>query len=535
MPESINLILHNARIFGVDPRKSAVAIRGENIVAVGDNLTILDLATKTTTLLDLEGSALLPGFVDSHIHLFDWALGLQRLQLSGLDSREALLSVLQEAAHNTSPDEWIIGQGWNESRWPQPVFPVARDLDRISPENPVILWRCDLHLAVINSRAMEIAGIDANTPNPIHGVIDRDEGGNPTGILRESAIDLVRAAIPDPSPDEVDHALETAMPILHELGITGVHDFRLMDGSDGPLAFAAYQRLHENGRLPMRIWMQIAGNALKNAIGLGLRTGFGDDFLRVGHLKLFADGSQGARTAWMLEPYQETGELGMPLMPIEELEETIAIAQQSGIAVAIHAIGDRAIEELLQIFERISPPANPSSQVSIPHRVEHVQNIRPEQVQRFAALGLCASIQPIHLPDDIAMFDVTVGELGRHGYPTRMLIEAGIPVIFGSDAPVASPNPFLGLHAAITRQRVDGTPAAGWYPAQRIDLPAALDAYTINPARITGREQMLGRIAPGYLADLIAVTSDCLKNPAQGLPRAQVRCTVLNGAVVHGS
>jgi predicted amidohydrolase YtcJ len=283
--------------------------------------------------------------------------------------------------------------------------------------------------------------------------------------------------------------------------------------------------------------MNIAGEHLDEAISLGLRTGFGDSYLRLGHVKFFSDGSQGAHTAWMLEPYLDSGDCGMPLTPMEEIKDAIQRAHNAGLAVAVHAIGDRATRELVNTFERVSKnqTSRGNGAPSVPHRIEHVQNIRPEDLKRMAALNVVASVQPIHLADDITLIDQTVGARGRFAYPLRDFHEAGVVMSFGSDAPVADHNPFLGLHAAVARQRLDGTPDGGWYPEQRIKLTDALWCYTKAPHIATGRQSELGSIAPGYLADAAVIDGDLLETDVEAIPDIKIHMTIFDGKIVYQS
>jgi predicted amidohydrolase YtcJ len=329
--------------------------------------------------------------------------------------------------------------------------------------------------------------------------------------------------------------------VLHRLGLTGVHDYRIMGGADGPPAFRAYQRLQAAGErsaersrrsLALRMWMHIPGERLDEAIALGLRTGMGGDYLRVGHVKFFADGGQGARTAWMLEPYEDSGDCGLPLTPMEEIAQAVRKADRAGLAVAIHAIGDRANRELLTVFENLTHHVSRFT-LHVPHRIEHVQMIRPDDVIRLGRLGVAASVQPIHAPDDIPMIEKSVGPRGRFAYPFRDMLEAGVTLAFGSDCPVADPNPMFGIHAAVTRQRRDGTPPDGWYPRQRLTVAEAVWGYTMGPALAAGREAELGSITPGKMADLIVLDRDIFAVEPIEIAQAQVVMTIFDGQVVH--
>jgi hypothetical protein len=538
-----NLILYNGRLLTQDsdfPQATAVAIGDGRFLAVGDDAEVRALAHSRTRLIDLSGRLALPGLTDAHFHFYDWALGLRRLLLADTTSLSDLRQRLAQRASQTPPGHWILGQGWNETRWPDPRIPTRADLDDAAPAHPVILWRSDMHLAVVNSRALREAGISGDTPGPPQGVIDRDESGQPTGVLRERAITLIRDVIPPPTEEETVEAMREGFPLLHRLGLTGVHDHRGMSGAEGQPAFRAYQCLQAAGKLALRLWMGIPGERLDEAIALGLRTGFGDDCLRVGHVKFFSDGGQGARTAWMLEPYEDTGECGMPLTPMAEIAAAVRRADQAGLAVAVHSIGDRANRELLTVFERLSMPQTSRNTFHVsrftphvPHRIEHVQMIRPDDVTRLARLGIVASVQPIHVTDDIPMIEQSVGPRGRFAYPFRDMLNAGVTLAFGSDAPVADPNPLWGIHAAVTRQRRDGTPPGGWYPAQRLTVAEAVWGFTMGPALACDREAELGSITPGKLADLIVLDRDIFAIEPTAIAQAQVVMTVFDGRVVY--
>lgn len=536
-----DLCLINGRLHTQDarfPDATAVAVQGGRIRAVGNNDEIRALAGPSVQEIDLEGQLVLPGLTDAHVHYYDWSLGLRRLPLAEADSLADLQRRLARRAREIPRGQWILGQGWNESRWPEARMPTRADLDDVAPDHPVILWRNDLHLAVANSLALQRTGITADTADPPEGVISRNESGRPTGVLRELAINLVTDVIPPPTEKETVDAMREGFGILHRLGVTGVHDYRIMGGADGPPAFRAYQRLQAADELALRMWMHIPGERLDEAIALGLRTGMGDDCLRVGHVKLFSDGGQGARTAWMLEPYEDTGECGMPLTPMDEIAGAVERADRAGLAVAIHAIGDRANRALIGVFERILGSRRKAETTSpiAPHRIEHVQMIRPDDVTRLAELDVVASVQPIHCPDDIPMVEKSVGSRGRFAYPFRDMQEAGVSMAFGSDCPVASPNPMFGIHAAVTRQTRDGAPPGGWYPEQRLTVADAVWGFTMGTALVSGQEGRLGSITPGKLADLIVLDRDILaleETAPMEIAQTQVVMTVFDGRVVH--
>lgn len=529
-----NLILYNGKLHTQDtrlPQATAVAIRGHHLLAMGSDSDVRALASLRTRQINLGGRRVLPGLIDSHFHYYDWALNRRQLELAAATSLADVRARVAKATAITPPGNWIIGQGWNETRWPNSRLITRVDLDDLTPSHPAILWRSDMHLATANSLALRAANITVETPDPSQGVIDRDSSGQPTGVLRELAINLVREVIPPPTEDETVTATRDGFTELHRLGLTGIHDFRIMGGADGPLAFRAYQHLQAAGELALRMWMLLPGEQLDQAIGTGLRTGFGDDTLRVGHLKFFSDGGQGARTAWMLEAYEDTPSCGMPLTPMDEIADAIRRAHTAGLAVAVHAIGDRANRELVTIFEQVLS-SKQGTAPSAPHRIEHLQNIRPEDVRRLGRLGVVASVQPIHVPDDFPMIERSAGPRGQWAYPFRDLLAAGVPLAFGSDCPVADPNPLWGIHAAVTRQMREGTPSSGWYPHQRLSVAEAVWGFSMGAALVSGREAELGSITPGKLADLVVLDRDIFEIEPMEIAQTQVVMTVFSGKIV---
>ena len=532
-----SLILYNGKLYTQDPdfsQATAFAIRGTRFWALGSDDEILALAGPNTQLIDMGGRLALPGLTDAHFHYRRWALVRHQLPLAMAASLTDLRAQVAQATREKSPDCGIMGHGWNETRWPEPRIPTRADLDDVAPTHPVFLSRSDGHLALANSQALHQAGITADTPDPPEGIIDRDASGEPTGVLRERAIELVSDVVPPPTEAETIGAMRDGLAVLNRLGLTGVHDQRAMDPAYGLAAFRAWQQLEAAGELTLRAWMNIPVENLDLAATVGLRTGFGNDRFRVGHVKFFADGGQGARTAWMLEPYEDA-DCGMPITPPVEMAEIVRHAHQSGLAVSVHSIGDRANRELLTVLEQVlngeqtSPTAPPAAR----HCIEHVQMIRPEDVDRLARLDVVASVQPIHVTDDMPMVDQSVGPRGRFAYPFRTMLDAGVTLAFGSDCPVADPNPLWGIHAAVTRQRQDGTPPGGWYPEQRLTVAEAVWGFTMGPALATGRETQLGSITPGKLADLIVLDRDIFAIDPMEIATAQVVMTVFDGQVVY--
>ena len=529
-----DLILYNGKLHTQDqryPNVSAIAVRDGKILAVGKDAEVLVLAHAETEKVDLYGRRVLPGLADAHIHFYEWAVLLRMLVLDDVDSLGDLIERVHDAVIETEDGAWVVGQGWNQDNWDERVLPTRADLDVVAPKNPVILWRKDLHLAVVNSAALVKAGIERHTPNPEMGVIQHDAQGEPNGLLNELAINLVRDVMPAPTDDFVDDALQECAAQLHRLGITSVHDFRIMGDENGGQALRTFQRLRAKNELKMRVCCMLPGEYIDEAVRIGLQSGFGDDNLWVGGVKLFSDGALGPRTGWMLESYEDSDETGMPLTPMSEMAEKISLAQKSGLGTTIHAIGDRAVRELLDVYSEVL-----DGDVDAPrHRMEHVQHSHADDLTRLAPLGLVASIQPLHLVEDMDMVDALLGNRGCWAYAFRDLLDAGTVLAFGSDCPVVSPNPFLGIQAAVTRQKDDGTPADGWYPEQRLTVAESVYAYTMGAAVASGRQARIGSLSPGKLADLVVLDQDIFNISPLEIGKTQVVMTIFDGEIVYRS
>jgi len=537
---NVDLILLNGDFRTQDPANpdvEATAIAAGRILTIGDNDTISNLAGSHTRQIDLGGRLVLPGFMDIHFHYYDWALGRSNLNLAGLGSLAEMLKSVQGAAADTPSGQWILGLGFNETDWPEKRMPTRTDLDGAASDHPVFLTRCDLHLAAVNSRALEIAGISADTPDPPGGLIARDDQGVPTGILRERALNLVKDILPALDDDSIVAAMRDGLPALHSMGITGLHDIRLMGGAEGATVLKAWQKIHRSGDLHLRSWVTIPGEHLGEAVAIGLTTGFGDEFLRIGHVKFFADGGMGARTAWMIEPYLDA-DYGMPLTSMDELQKAVEKADQAGLAVAIHAIGDRTNRELITVFEKLAKQKTGAGEKgfgppAIPHRIEHVQMIRTEDLARLACLNLVVCVQPHNLILDISMIDECAGPKGSYTYTFRDMLDAGIPLCLSSDSPVCNPSPLVNIHAAVTRCRQDGTPAGGWYPRQRISVEEAVRGYTLTPAIASGVGDRLGSITAGKRADMVIIDRNIYDIDPMDIIRASVDMTIFDGRIVY--
>lgn len=538
----VDFVILGGKIYTQHPAQpwvSAIAVRDGKVVAIGDDTSIHGLTGPATTILRLHGQLVLPGLCDAHIHLYHWMLAQAQIQLATCRSKQEMLARIAVAAQTTPPGTWLLGQGWNESWWGESTFPTADDLDPVTgPDHPTLLWRSDLHLAVVNRAALRLAGIDANTPAPPGSAIDHDHHGNPTGILREQAAGLVARHIPAPTQNDLLRMLPEAVNRLHRLGITAIHDQRVKDGNDGPIMLSAYTMLHAQQALDLRLTCNIAAHQLPELVALGLRAGLGDDVLQLGHVKVFADGSLGSRTAWMLEPYaksapNETDNYGLILTPPAQMAAEFLRAHDHGFPISVHAIGDQANRAVLDIFTEL---AQRTPRPAFPHRIEHVQTIHPNDQPRLAQLDLTASVQPIHQVDDREVATRLLGPRGDYTYPFRSLLRHGARLAFGSDAPVADANPFLGIHAALARKR-PGDPTA-WNPNQALTLDQIIHAYTLGPAEAVGKAATLGRLAPGYRADLVVLDRNlfALAQDAQqhdAIADARPLLTLFDGRIVH--
>ena len=516
-------ILYNARIHTLEARRplaSCLVIDGERILRTGGDELLREF--NHAEKQDMRGRVILPGLTDAHLHLKYYALGLQKIDCE-TDTLEECLRRVAEGVKRIKAGQWVLGHGWNQNQWDG--WPTASDLDRIAPNNLVYLTAKSLHAAWANSAALKLAGITASSANPPNGQIQRDTNGNPTGILLESAMDLVSCAIPEPSINEIASAIEKAQTILWRMGLTGVHDFDRRD------CFMALQALHAQGELKLRVTKNIPVELLNHAFELGLRTGFGDDWLRIGSVKVFMDGALGPRTAAMFRPYDSEPEnRGLLNMDGEALFELGCRAADVGLGMAVHAIGDRANHEVLNAYEQLRAYEKEKGLPALRHRIEHVQLLHPDDAPRLARLNVIASMQPIHATSDMLMADRYWGERTSLAYAWRTQIEAGARLAFGSDAPVESPNPFWGIHAAVTRRRADGSPGPdGWHPEQRLTVQEAIEGFTFGAAYAAYAENRQGKLAEGCFADLIVLESDPFTcNPVE-LKDLQSSATMVGG------
>jgi hypothetical protein len=520
------LALLSTKVFTGDPARpwaEAVGIENGKIVAVGGNDEVTARLSGKVEKRHLPGRLVTPGLVDGHCHFLNYGLYLQRVDLRDLPSLSACRERIREAARRSAPGEWILGRGWNHHSWEEKREPDRRDLDDIAPENPVMMVRACGHSQWVNSRALTAAKITRGTPDPAGGMIDRDpRSGEPTGMLRELR-HLIEEVMPVPSLKERKQAVLQAQEHALRLGITGAHTCERYQ------QWEAFEALDREGALKVRVYHLLPPDDLDEAAAAGVRPGQGSERLWAGHMKLYADGSLGAGTALLHEPYTDEPEnCGLAVLDFQLLQEKIELAYRRGFHVGIHAIGDKAVTHCLHAIAG-ARKAHPGPRRD---RIEHVQIYRPEDLALFVELGIVGSVQPRFLSTDWCVAEKRWGA-GRcqTGYAWRSLMDAGVPLLFGSDAPVEPMDPILGLQAAVTRQTPAGDPPGGWFPAQRLTLAESLAGFTTMPAWVSGREDRSGSVRVGNWADLTVFARDLFATPEGEWPSVPVEMTVVNGEV----
>lgn len=533
----IEQILFNGNIVTLDiyrPVVSALAICEGRIVAHGRDEEVLPLADADTIRINLDGKAVVPGLTDAHIHWQKTSEAMQQVRLHNLTSKRDALDRVAERAAQTAPGEWIQGYGWAQDLWQDDrAFPTAADLDAVAPDNPVFLVARSYHAGWVNTRALQAAGVTGATPDPDGGEILHDANGEPTGILLEpAAMDLVRGSIPKPTTEQLADYMAVAQQKALASGLTGLHDY------DDPSCLRALQILRERGQLGLRVVKNINKAYFRAALDSGLRWGFGDDWLRIGGLKIFNDGAIGPRTASMVEPYiGEPDNYGMIVTDKEEMVELVSEASANGLPSTIHAIGDRSVRDVLDVYEIVRGQESERGDLRQDrrHRIEHVQVIHPDDIDRLAKLDIIASMQPCHATADMETADRFWGERSALAYNPRVQLDRGVVVAFGTDSPVEPFDPIKNIYAAVTRRREDGAPGPdGWYPAARVRVDEALRCYTFGPAYAAGLETRLGKLAPGYLADLVVLDRDLLTIPTDEILSITVIATMVGGTWRYG-
>jgi predicted amidohydrolase YtcJ len=519
------LVLDNARIWTGDsthPWAGAAVMRDGRFAFVGAAKDAN--APAGAARIDGGGRLVLPGLIDAHAHLLNTGFAMQAVDLKGVLTPEEAARRAGERASITSPGSWIRGAGWDQHLWRGAAFPHRRLLDAVAPEHPILLNHTSGHCIWVNSAALRAAGVTRDTEAPYGGAIDLDDDREPSGILRDTAAKLILDAVPRPAPPERVAAMREAIAHAHRLGVTCAH---AMDVGRGE--YQALLALRDSGTLDLRVRGYLTAERLEEWFARGVGTGDGDDVLRIGGVKFFADGALGSMTAWMRDPYEGSGDTGLALQPPEQLERMVGECLEHGLAPAIHAIGDAANTAVLDIIERTRSIAP-----ELPRRIEHAQLLDPADVPRFAALGVTASMQPIHATQDMAKVDRFWGKRGAGAYAIASLEAARANLAFGSDTPVETMDPIAGIHAAVTRRNASGEPPGGWYPEQRLSLESTLGAYTCGAAQASGDRALLGRIAPGYAGDFIVLSHDLFApDEPMRILDARVEMTVVGGEVVY--
>jgi predicted amidohydrolase YtcJ len=532
-----DLIVINGKIWTVNkaqPEAEAVAVWLDRIVGVGSNAAVRSLAGPATPIIDLHGRRVLPGFYDSHIHLLGSGQRLSQVALKDASNEAEFGRRLVEFDRKLPRDRWLLGGNWDHDRALNGVLPSAQLLDKYVPDRPAFLRRYDGHMALVNTRVLQLAGITAQTPDPIGGVVYRKPGTKePTGILRDNAMALVTRLVPAPNETEIAESVRAALGEARRLGVTSAQD---MDGSDSATRrklFALYQQLVRSGKLTVRIDLRWPLAQWQQLAQLGVESGFGDHWVRIGGVKGFADGSLGSSTAKMYEAYlNEPGSTGVFVTPPDKLREYTLAADAAGLSVAIHAIGDRANAEVLEIFsEAVKRDRSRDHRL----RIEHAQHLRPQDYRRFAEIGAIPSMQPYHVIDDARWAEARIGaKVCASSYAYRSLLDAGARLAFGSDWSVAPLNPLLGIDAAVNRRPLDGKHPQGWFPEQRISVAEAIEAYTLGSAYAAFEEKDRGSLEPRKLADFVVLSRDILAEAERdNIANAEVMLTVVGGKIVY--
>jgi len=515
-----DLVLLNGNIVTMDrrlKRAQAVAILGERILRVGKNSEVKSLIGKKTKILDLRGRTVVPGMIDTHMHFIDYGLSLERIDLRGVRSIAEIQAKVASRAKETPTGRWILGRGWDQERLEERRYPNRYDLDEASSENPVLLNRVCGHVSVTNSLGLQLAGITKETPDPRGGQIDKDPGtGEPTGVLRDEAMQLVWQRVPPPTKPELVAAIEAASRSALSAGLTTVH--ALLRNS---AYVEALQEACAAGKLGLRVYMGIPVDLLDDLIGLGIKTGFGDDWLKIGCVKMLLDGSLGGRTAALKEPYaDDPSNRGLLLYREEELRQLVSRAHDSGYQLAIHAIGDHAIDLALDAIEEAQ---NKTPRMDHRHRIEHASIISSQQIERMAGMGVIASVQPAFVTSDFWATDRVGKEREKWVYPFKTLFRK-VVASAGSDCPVEHLDPIEGIWAAVTR--------GGFLPAERLRVDKVLYMYTVNGAYASFDENEKGSISEGKLADMVVLSRDPFTVPPDELKSIKVEKVIIGGRVI---
>lgn len=506
----------------------AVAVLGDRIVAVGSTAEIQALAGPCTRTIDAAGGLVLPGFNDSHVHFLMGGFQLSEVNLRDAKSPQEFINRLKEFAQNVPAGQWITGGEWDHEWWPGAPLPEKSWIDATTPDHPVFLRRLDGHMALANDRALALANVDRGTPEVPAGHIVRDKRGEPTGLLKDAAMEYVEQVIPRPDFSQKLAAAKAASEYAASLGVTSVQD--MSTGAD----MGVYQTLLERGELKTRIYGMTPLSEWERLARLGIHAPFGSDILRIGGLKAFSDGSLGSSTALFFEPYLHepgnNGLLGPDMVPEGAMLQRVLAADKTGLQVVVHAIGDRANLTMLDIFTTV---AEQNGARDRRFRIEHAQHLRPNEIPRFGRERVIASMQPYHAIDDGRWCESRLGaDRCRDAYAFRSLLDTGAILAFGSDWTIAPLDPLTGIYAAVTRRTVDEKNPNGWQPQEKITVAETVRAYTVGSAHAEFAETVKGTITPGKLADIVILDRDIFTIDPVEILKAQVVCTIMDGTVV---
>lgn len=524
-----DLIVVNANVRTMDaakPKAQAFAVLGNKIVAVGTTTEIRQLAGAATKMIDAQGKLVLPGFNDSHVHFLDGGAGLSSVDLRDAQTPQEFVERIRNFAARLPKGRWILNGNWDHENWTPNSLPTAAMIDAATPDNPVFINRLDGHMALANSAAMRLAKVVKNTKDVAGGEIVRDASGNPTGVFKDAAMDYIYAAIPPFSFEQRIEYLQAASDYAASLGVTSVQD--MSAGSD----VGVYQELERRGKLKTRVYAVSTLADWQRWQRAGVGAAFGSEMLRVGGLKGFVDGSLGSTTAWFYEAYFDKPDTkGLALEEPEKIYEKVSGADKAGLQIMIHAIGDRANDELLKIYERVEKESGAKDRR---FRVEHAQHLNEGLVKRFASGKVIASMQPYHAIDDGRWAFKRLDEKRIKGaYAFRSLLDAGANLAFGTDWFVAPLNPFLGIYAAATRRTLDDKNPNGWIPEQKITVEEAVRAYTVGSAYAEFQENVKGTLSVGKLADFVVLSDDIFAINPNDIGKTKVLTTVVDGKIVY--
>ena len=531
-----DLLITNAKIWTGDkahPSAQAVAVIGDRIVAVGSNSDVEILRGAGTKTIDSAGKLLIPGFNDAHVHFVTAGTRLNQIQLNDATSMGEFTRRIADRAKMTPKGEWIEGGDWDETKWTPAKLPTKDAIDSVTPDTPVFLEHHDGHMALANSVALRLAGVTAQTPDPPGGTIVRDAQGNPTGALKDAARNVVLKVIPPPSHDQRLQAMRRSLERAAELGVTSVQDMN-DENSDSFADIRGYGELLQNGELTARVYVAPAISDWEKQAKVGIRHAFGSSYLRIGATKGFADGSLGSSTAYFFDPYNDdpnnSGLLGEQMHPLSQMREWMMQADAAGLQICTHAIGDRAVSTVLDLYTDV---VKAHRGMERRFRIEHAQHVAAKDFARFSQLDVIASVQPYQAIDDGRWAEVRIGhDRASRTYAFRTFLNHGVHLAFGTDWPYAPLDPMLTVYAAVTRATLDGKNPNGWVPEQKLSVEESVEAYTMGSAYAEFQDKDKGSITPGKLADMVLLSEDIFTIDAAKIRDVKVIKTIVGGRVV---